>query len=202
MLKNSKLFKIKKKAFGVSLIQYVIYLIWVSVYLIDRYVWNLWWRQDKWFDEEGWHTVRRKREAAHRVFRDMEVKKWNDSTLLQMLKIFLLSISDKCHSHFLLLCYRVSRDESLYRGYCPAGDVRPSAEVYCNCMEGEDPTCQEGLDFMACEEIEKRKGKSKKKKGREREKERERERIFLFLCCINFSWNIKKTCSHDSFFPL
>lgn len=33
-------------------------------------------------------------------------------------------------------------------------------------MEGEVAACQEGLDFMACEEIEKRKGKSKYKKGK------------------------------------
>lgn len=37
--------------------------------------------------------------------------------------------------------------------------------MYCNCIEGEVAACQEGLDFMACEEIEKRKGKSKNKKG-------------------------------------
>lgn len=44
--------------------------------------------------------------------------------------------------------------------------MREAAEVYCNCMEGEVAACQEGLDFMACEEIEKRKGKSKYKKGK------------------------------------
>lgn len=60
---------------------------------------------------------------------------------------------------------RVSKEESLYRGYCPSGDTRTVVESYCDCMEGQDATCQEGLDFMGCEEIEKRKGKTKHKKG-------------------------------------
>lgn len=78
------------------------------------------------------------------------------------LKYLYRGITIQLHDNY--LC-RVAKEESLYRGYCPGGDTREAAEVYCNCMEGEVAACQEGLDFMACEEIEKRKGKSKYKKG-------------------------------------
>lgn len=78
----------------------------------------------------------------------------------------LVSECAKVRIAWLLYLCRVTKEESLYRGYCPGGDTREAAEVYCNCMEGEVVACQEGLDFMACEEIEKRKGKSKYKKGK------------------------------------
>jgi len=61
---------------------------------------------------------------------------------------------------------RVPQNESLYRGYCPTKAKTITTDTYCNCKEGHVEECGKGLDYQACEEIEKRKkGKSKKKRG-------------------------------------
>ncbi|XP_056005498.1 uncharacterized protein LOC130050218 isoform X3 [Ostrea edulis] len=66
------------------------------------------------------------------------------------------------------LSWRVSEDESLYRGYCVTTDGSSKIERYCDCMEGETTMCQEGMDLMSCVEIEKRRGLLDAQRGRKR----------------------------------
>nr|XP_034327587.1 uncharacterized protein LOC105328884 [Crassostrea gigas] len=63
------------------------------------------------------------------------------------------------------LSWRVSEEESLFRGDCRTTSSIAKKGIYCDCMERQTAVCQQGLDVMTCAEIQKRRGLLNGQKG-------------------------------------
>lgn len=65
-----------------------------------------------------------------------------------------------------LLFFRVSPDESLFKGDCRSSNFgMVEKRHYYDCLEGETAIWQERVDIMTCAEIEKRRGLLNGQKG-------------------------------------